>query len=175
MWARTVVWHRSTSADGASLLPSGHGRQCRWVQAHLCSPAHRSCVHSSSPTVKEAKAHIGAWQLLLGVKGGRAKQGSGMYSQQERAYLTREETITPWTCFIFCLYSMNVLNVCFILVCRPFSLHTQRLFQVSSACPPSDVWCQIPNVSAVGTLSSLMADPVKSFPGWLCVPESDKH
>lgn len=89
------------SADGASLLPSGDGRQCRSVQAHLCSPAHQSCVHSSSPTVKEAKAHIGAWQLLLGVKGSRAKQGSGMHSQQERAYLTREETIAPVNLFYF--------------------------------------------------------------------------
>lgn len=135
--------------------------QCRHTFAEL----HIRAVCTPPAYHRGGKAHTRAWQLLFGVKGVRAEQRSRMHSQQ---LISPERRLSPlWTCFIFCLYGMNVLNACFILVCRPYSLHMQRLFQVSSACPPSPVWCSYLMCRAVRTLSSLVADPVKSFPGWL--------
>lgn len=84
-------------------------------------------ISSCAVTLQEEKAQRG--QRRLGAALLRKMGQLQSRLEGRRAYFTKKENIAPVTCFIFCLDSMHVFNVCFYFSLQAFfSLHNQRLF-----------------------------------------------
>lgn len=145
------------------------------MQTHFCSPADPSPSKPSNQPVREEETHWGACKPPFGVRVKQASMNLGCTAGWGEL-LSPGRKITPlWTTFIFCLYSMRVLNVCFYLDVQALLPAHQELIPSRPALPlMCDVRCWM--CRAAWTLLSLVVDPRKSFL-WLtvCVCNSNKH
>lgn len=113
------------------------------------------------PTRKE-KAHVGLGAALVS-EGETDSQGFRTHSK------AGEENPTPSpplvTVFYILFVQPCIFDVCFYCSLQAFppsAPHNQRRFPVSTACPLSDVWCQIVNApGSLGTFLFLVVDPIK--------------
>lgn len=143
-WA--FIWHGYMAGDKWA-SPGHQGWPTVQVRAGtLWLPADQGRSHPQ-PTCQERESSHGTLELLFWGRERRILRDSDDTASWEKLVSPGRKLKPQSTCFIFCLYNMHVFNVCFYFSLQAFfPLHKLGLFQVSTACPLMDVWCQRLNV-----------------------------
>jgi len=108
------------------------------VSAGMVLVTYRPETFTPIQPAHQERAYMGALGAALLRKGEVDSQGFRRHSKLGKAYLTSEEKLKPQRmCFIFCLYSMHVFNVCFYFSLQAFFPPAQAEIIPGLHCLPS--------------------------------------